>query len=120
MIPNTPSKEEMRTLGVGFVFSYVFLGGLNLLGMTGVSWVSFSMSTGAAPIVLSPFEVDTRFVALFSGVYFSYGTLASPFVLGGAVALASRMNNFFLLVQDVRGVTRVSGASGATHIARTR
>lgn len=88
-LPKAPSLGELRKYGFGFALSYAFLGCLNSCVMVAVSWPVFVMRTGGSPLLFHPaLKVNPKFLIYVTAVYFSYGSLTTPFLLAGSAGLA--------------------------------
>lgn len=84
-----PSFEELKKYGIGMAFSYALVGGLNFCLMIAISWPLFILRNGASPVLFDPLSMNPQFILYLTAVYFSYGTVSTPFLIAGAVALAS-------------------------------
>lgn len=101
-LPKAPTMEDMNALGGGFLLSYSFLGGINFIGMLVASWAFFlAQNEGRFPLTFEPLAIDPGFLALFTGIYVGYGSIASPFVLAGAVALTPKADAAISKVQEI-------------------
>ncbi|CAE7856311.1 unnamed protein product [Symbiodinium necroappetens] len=87
-LPKKPTKEEMKKYGAGMVFSYSFVGTLNMCMMVALSWPVFIMRTGGSPILFSPLKLKPQYMVYLTAVYFSYGSCTTPFLLAFALLLA--------------------------------
>ncbi|CAE7384534.1 unnamed protein product [Symbiodinium natans] len=87
-LPKKPSAEEMKKYGAGMVFSYSFVGSLNMCMMVALSWPLFIMRTGNSPILFSPLKLKPQYMVYLTAVYFSYGSCTTPFLLAFALLLA--------------------------------
>lgn len=70
------------------VFSYSFLGTLNMCMMVAISWPLFIMRTGGSPVLFAPLKMNPKYALYLTGVYFTFGSCATPFLLAAAVGLA--------------------------------
>eukprot|EP00438_Fugacium_kawagutii_P029928 Skav232674 [mRNA] locus=scaffold698:298930:304192:+ [translate_table: standard] len=103
-LPKPPSKEEMQKYGTAMLFSYSFLGTLNMCAMVAISWPLFIMRTGGSPVLFSPLKLNPKYALYLTGllppgcfaikqgimtcVYFTFGSCATPFLLAASVGLA--------------------------------
>eukprot|EP00435_Cladocopium_sp_Y103_P062211 s313_g23.t2 len=82
------SLQEMKKYGTAMAFSYSFLGTLNMCVMVAISWPLFIMRTGGSPILFSPLKLNPKYALYLTGVYFTFGSCATPFLLAASVGLA--------------------------------
>lgn len=80
--------QEMKKYGTAMVFSYSFLGTLNMCMMVAISWPLFIMRTGGSPVLFAPLKMNPKYALYLTGVYFTFGSCATPFLLAAAVGLA--------------------------------
>ncbi|CAE8600988.1 unnamed protein product, partial [Polarella glacialis] len=99
-LPKAPSKEELQKYGTGFVYSYSFVGTLNMCMMVAISWPIFILRTGGSPVLFDPFTLNPKFAVYLTAVYFSYGSCTTPFLVMAAMALAPPFTWTLSLLQD--------------------
>lgn len=80
--------KDVRKYGVGMVFGYGFVGTLNSCIMVAISWPIFILRTGGSPVLFTPLKMNPKFLLYLSAVYFTYGTVTTPFLAVAAAALA--------------------------------
>eukprot|EP00931_Biecheleriopsis_adriatica_P071571 TRINITY_DN45452_c0_g1_i1.p1 TRINITY_DN45452_c0_g1~~TRINITY_DN45452_c0_g1_i1.p1 ORF type:complete len:238 (-),score=33.17 TRINITY_DN45452_c0_g1_i1:69-782(-) len=99
-LPKAPSMAEVKKYGTGMVFSYSFVGTLNMCIMVALSWPVFILRTGASPLLFAPFKLNPKFVVYLTAVYFSYGSCTTPFLLAAAMVLAPVFTGALSTLQD--------------------
>ncbi|CAK0860351.1 unnamed protein product [Prorocentrum cordatum] len=95
-----PSKEQLKELGVGIPFSYALLGSMNSAVMVAVCWPIFVMRSGGSPLLFAPLKLNPKFAVYLSAVYFSYGSVSTPFLAIAAVAVAPFFNSTLKMLQE--------------------
>jgi len=83
-----PSAQNIRKQGSAVALSYSIVGTLNFILMVAVSWPLFIRATGGSPIMWYPPRPNPKFIVSVSAVYFSYGSVSTPFLAAAAAALA--------------------------------
>eukprot|EP00933_Yihiella_yeosuensis_P007367 TRINITY_DN112365_c0_g1_i1.p1 TRINITY_DN112365_c0_g1~~TRINITY_DN112365_c0_g1_i1.p1 ORF type:complete len:277 (-),score=28.80 TRINITY_DN112365_c0_g1_i1:57-800(-) len=99
-LPKAPSKEELKKYGTGMVFSYSFVGTLNMCLMVAISWPIFILRNGESPLLFSPFTLNPKYIVYLTAVYFSYGSVCTPFLLAAAIAFAPPCTWILNTLQD--------------------
>lgn len=63
--------EEMKKYGTAMVFSYSFVGSLNMCIMVAISWPLFIMRTGSSPVLFAPLKMNPKYILYLTGALMS-------------------------------------------------
>lgn len=58
----------MQKYGTAMLFSYSFLGTLNMCAMVAISWPLFIMRTGGSPVLFSPLKLNPKYALYLTGL----------------------------------------------------
>lgn len=77
-------RESLGKLGVDAFFTYGLVSNLNAGLTISVAWFTFCKSAGLSPLAPGQWP---KFLALYAGIYLSFGTLTRPFRMAFSVSL---------------------------------
>lgn len=80
----TFDKDKIKTLGVDAFFTYGVVSNLNVGFMTALAWGTFSKTSGLSPLAVGQWK---GFLATYTALYLSLGTVLRPFRMAFAVGL---------------------------------
>ena len=61
----------MKKYGTAMVFSYSFVGSLNMCIMVAISWPLFIMRTGGSPVLFAPLKMNPKYILYLTGALMS-------------------------------------------------